>query len=549
LDLKAVIHLGRFRQIVLTLFKYGFDDLVKRLDLPGKVFIEKMHPVDLSLSSWERARLAIEELGPTFIKMGQILSQRPDLAPPPLVREFRKLQEQVTPVDFPSVRKVVEGSLHCRLEDVFARFDESPRAAASLAQVHEAVLRASGQVVAVKVQRPGIGQLIDTDIGILEAIARRLDERMESAKVYDFPGLVRELKRSLQRELNFNREARNMKIFQSHFEGSDEVYVPKVYDLYTTEQVLTMELVEGTKLQEFMNRPLEEREILAKRGVRLTIKQVLEDGFFHADPHPGNVVILDNLVYCLLDFGMMGRLSQEARFDLIDMIKGMVDKDSDRMLDAILNFSKTDGGIGAMSERILQREVMDIIDAYHSVSIGELNIGQLLMEVTSMLRENGLQIPSDLALMIKTLVTSEATARQLYPDLNLIEEAEPYVRRLAKERWSPASLWQSLRRNLFFLFELQRQFPQKVNHIIDLIDRGELNIRFQHENLGGLLKTLETITNRMVSAIIISAIVVASSLMIVTNISGLLVLGIIGYLVSGVLGLWLVFNILFARKF
>jgi ubiquinone biosynthesis protein len=151
--------------------------------------------------------------------------------------------------------------------------------------------------------------------------------------------------------------------------------------------------------------------------------------------------------------------------------------------------------------------------------------------------------------MIKTLITSEATARQLYPDLNLIEEAEPYVRRLAKERWSPGSLWQSLRRNLFFLFELQRQFPQKVNHIIDLIDRGELNIRFQHENLGGLLKTLETITNRMVSAIIISAIVVASSLMIVTNISGLLVLGIIGYLVSGVLGLWLVFNILFARKF
>jgi ubiquinone biosynthesis protein len=231
------------------------------------------------------------------------------------------------------------------------------------------------------------------------------------------------------------------------------------------------------------------------------------------------------------------------------MIRGMVDKDSDRMLDAILNFSKTDTGLGAMSERILHREVMDIIDAYHSVSIGELNIGQLLLEVTSMLRENGLQIPSDLALMIKALITSEATARQLYPDLNLIEEAEPYVRRLAKERWSPTSLWHSLRRNLFFLFELQRQFPQKVNHIIELIDRGELNIRFQHENLGGLLKTLETITNRMVSAIIISAIVVASSLMIVTNVSGLLVLGIIGYLVSGVLGLWLVFNILFARKF
>ncbi len=526
--------------------KYGFGDLVEHLDLPGKVLIERINRLDPRLNKWERARLAVEELGPTFIKIGQILSQRPDLVPPGLIRELQKLQEEVTPVDFASIRRVVEESLDCKLNEVFLSFDNVPLAAASLAQLHRAVLRDGNQLVAVKVQRPGIGQIIETDIRILEAIARRLNDGYETVRVYDLPGVVRELKRSLHRELDFTRELRNMKIFRKNFQGNTEIHIPQAYEKYCTEQVLTMEMVEGTKLKNFVTHAPEERELLARRGVRLTIKQVLEDGFFHADPHPGNVIILDGLVYCMLDFGMVGRLSPETRFDLIDMISAMVDMDSRKMLDSLLRISLP-GGNTAPNQRYLEREVLDIIDAYHSVPLKRLNIGHLMLEIIALLRENGMLVPVDLSLMIKTLITVEGTARDLYPDLDLVEEAEPYVRRLTGERWKPGVIWKGIRRNLFYLFELQKQLPQKINHIVDMIDRGELNIRFHHENLGGLLHTLETITNRLTSAVIIAALVIGSSLMMSASGTGFSVLGGVGYIISGILGLWLVIKILLSR--
>jgi ubiquinone biosynthesis protein len=520
------------------------------LELPGKVLFEKIRKVDREMTTWERIRRMLDDLGPTYIKFGQIMSLRPDLVPYPLILELRKLQDEVAPVSYDAIRQMVEKSLQRTITQIFSSFEETPMAAASLAQVHRAVLRAGGHEVAVKVQRARIRQMISTDLYLLGLIAGRLDERMEAAQIYDLPNLVQEVKKTLLRELDFTREARHMKICRSNLAEDQEIYIPQVYENYSSERVLTMELVHGTKMKDLTPDDEFERETLAKHGLRLTIKQILEDGFFHADPHPGNLLILDNNVLCLLDWGMVGRLTRRTRYELIDLINAVVDKDSERILAILVNLTQVDGEI---TSRRMEREILDILDIYRSLPIQELNLGQLLLDISTMLREHRLKVPGDLAIMIKALITAEGTARQLYPELNVVEEAEPYVKRLAIERWKPLVLWQDLRRNIYNFLSLQRDLPLRLGQIIEKIDRGELNIRFQHENLGGIRNTLENITNRLTFGIIIAALIVASSMIITTGVKPLLfgfpALGIIGYLVSGVLGLWLVFNIIRSRKF
>ena len=550
MEIKAVKHLGRFKDIVVTLFRYGFDDVVERLDLPGKVIFEKIRKVDREMSTWERIRHMLVDLGPTYIKFGQIMSLRPDLIPKPLILELRKLQDEVAAVEYGDIREVVEKNLQRPLSEIFSFFDEEPLAAASLAQVHRAILRENKEVVAVKVQRPRIRQIIEPDLYILNRIAGQLHERMEWGKTYDLPKLVQEIRKTLLRELDFTREARHMKICRNNFAEVEDVYIPRLYEDYCSEHVLTMELVQGIKMKDLGPDHDLNRELLSRRGLRLTVKQVLEDGFFHADPHPGNVMILDDNVFCLMDWGMVGRLTRKMRYELIDLINAVVDKDSEKIQEILLDLARADG---SRPERRMEREILDILDIYHSLPIQDLNLGQLLLDITTMLRENKLRVPPDLAIMIKALITAEGTARELYPELNIVEEAEPFVKRLALERWKPHVLWRDLRRNFSTLFTLQKELPLRLRQIVEKIDKGELNIRFQHANLAGLRSTLENITNRLTLGIIIAALIVASSMIITTGVKPLLfgfpALGIIGYLVSGILGLWLIYNILRSRKF
>ena len=550
MDIKAVIHLGRFKDIIMTLFRYGFDDVVERLNLPGKIVFEKIRKVDRQMSTWERVRYMLVDLGPTYIKFGQIMSLRPDLMPEPLILELRKLQDEVEPVEFEAVKEVVEQNLQKPLSEVFSFFDEQPLAAASLAQVHRAVLRDIKQVVAVKVQRPEIRQIIENDFYILEVIANQLDEHTDWTEAYDLPGVVQEVKKTLMRELDFEREARHMVIGRGNLAEVETVYVPAVFDSYCTEQVLTMELVEGIKMKDLKSDASIDREALAKSGLQLTIKLILEDGFFHADPHPGNVFVLDKNIYCLLDWGMVGHLTRRTRYELIDLINAVVEKDTEKIEDILV---KLTGADSSAVPRSLERQILDILETFHSVPIQELNLGQLLLDLSTMLRENRLKLPVDLAIMIKALITAEGAARELYPELNVVEEAKPYVKQLALERWKPKILWSDLRRNFSALWSLQRELPQHLRQIIEKIDRGELNIRFYHENVDGLRSTFENITNRLTFGIIIAALIIGSSMIITTGVKPLLfgfpALGIIGYLVSGVFGLWLIINIIRSRKF
>lgn len=549
MDLKALASLGRFKDIVTILMKYGFNDLVDRFDIPGIGLFERIHKVDHELGTFERIRCALEDLGPSFVKLGQIMSLRPDLLPPELIVELSKLQDDVAPVKFSQIKETVEKDTKGPLHETFSIFDAEPLAAASISQVHRGVLR-DGRIASIKVQRPGIRSNITADLDILAVIAEQLHERVDDLKLYDLPNLVRVTRRNLLRELDFKREARNMKIASAHNDKNLEIYIPEVYEEYCTEHLLVMEYVQGTKLKELEEGALADPELTAKQGLKAAIKQILDDGFFHADPHPGNLLITGDERICLMDWGLTGRLSERDRREIIDLMKSVVDKDGEAMVHAVLRISNGDG---TTDQRGLERELLDILDSYYAVPIKKMDIGQLLMGVTEVLRTYRLSLPPDFVIMIKALVTAEGTARLVYPDLDIVSEAKDYISSLALDRFKPKYLWRSLRFSLSQFFSLQREMPRRMLEVLDKADRGELTLGFRHENLGGLRNTLDNITNRLTFGIIIAAMIIGSSMIITTGIGPLLfgfpALGVIGYIISGLLGLWLVFNIIRRRRY
>ncbi len=550
MDFKTLAKLGRFRDLISVLLRYGFHDMVERLELPGMGVVRRIYSKEINLTVYQRIRLALEELGPTFVKFGQIMSLRPDLLPPPMILELQKLQDQVTTLDFASIRPVIEEELGAPVEDRFSRFEETPTASASLSQVHRAVMKDSGLVVAVKVQRPDIRGVIETDLDILEAFARQVHERVETVQVYDLPNIVRVTRRLLLRELDFTLEARNMKIARSFLDPDKGISIPRVHIDDCTDKLLIMEFISGKRLREVDPQELEHPETIAGNGLRFAIKQILEDGFFHADPHPGNLLLTEGNILCLLDWGMVGRLTTQNRYQLVDLIQAVVNRDSRRLSDCLLELATGHEGIDRSS---LERDLLDLLDNFYSVPLKQLNLGHILLGIASLLRTHRLRLPSDFIIMIKSLVTAEGTARMIHPELDVVAEAESHVRRLAARRHSPKTSWREFKVTLNRFKALGSDFPLRISRILDKIDRGEIHIRFEHENLGSLRKTLDNSSNRLTLGIIIGAMIIGSSMIITTGIGpflfGFPLLGVLGYSVSGILGLWLVFNILRSRKY
>ncbi len=550
MDIKSLSNLGRFKDIVFILLKYGFEDLVERLELPGRS-TTKATPVAPGLGSYERLRMAFEELGPTFVKMGQIMSLRPDLLPPSMIVELEKLQDDVAGFQFSEARKVIDRNLGKPLEEVFPVFDPEPIAAASLSQVYRAALSPTGPAVAVKVQRPNIRHTMETDLNIFSAMARRIHQRFEEMRLYDLPELVRVTRRTLMRELDFQREARYLKIAKSNMADQPGIYIPDVYDAYSTSQLLVMEFIKGDRLKKVDLESIGDNHKMAKIGLRAGIKQIFEDGFFHADPHPGNLILTEDRRYCLVDWGMVGRLTIGDRYDLVDMIRALADRDGQALLDTVMKVAvQKDEEINTRS---LERELMEIIDLYAAVPIKQLNLGKLLLDVTDTMREHRLGIRPDMATMIKALITLEGVARSIYPDLDVIAEAEPFIRQIASRRYSPKAIWRNITATFADLFTMRGGVPRRLAKIVQKLEHGKLHIRFEHENLQGLQDTFDNIANRVTFGIIIGALIIGSSMIITTGVRpyifGYPAFGIIGYIVSALLGLWLVFNIIRSRNY
>jgi ubiquinone biosynthesis protein len=549
LEIKPIRNLGRFKDIIWVLLKYGFDDVIHRLEPPGSFILKRINRIKTPMTINERIRMVFQELGPTFIKFGQILSMRPDLVPALLIIELKKLQDRVPPSPQPAVQALLEKALGQPLETLFSEFNWKPLGSASLAQVHRARLAKEDQVVAVKIQRPDIRPLIRADLDILTYIAQRLNE-MKTYQIYDLPGLVEELRFSLNQELDFTREARNMKIFSRTLSYPDLMYIPKVFEDYTTPYVLTMELVEGVRLDCLDNTPFN-RQRLAENGARIMLDQMLRQGFFHADPHQGNLLVMEDSRLCFLDWGMTGRLTQDQRNHLIDLLQALILKDSDGLL-RLIPYLTADVPSEINRDR-LERDLLDIVDAYYGLSIKEIQIGEVVLSLMNMLNVHHMRIRSDFAVMGRTLLSLEGLSKDLYPEFNLVAEAQGLMTEILKERWSLKSISRSVRSQGMDFFDLIQDLPAKMKALFRKVDKGDLTFTFKHTGLSTLNNTLERISNRITFGIIIAALIVGSSMIITTGVKPLLfgfpALGVVGYLVSGILGLWLIVNILRKRRY
>ncbi|MFH1077371.1 MAG: AarF/UbiB family protein [Pseudomonadota bacterium] len=549
LDFNAIRHVGRFRDIIGILFKYGFDGIIEKLDIPGHLLVKKITRIEEGVSVWARIRLTIEELGPTFVKFGQIMSMRPDLVPKGLLDELKFLQEDVKPEPFHKIREVVETALKKPLEEIFDNFEPDPVAAASLAQVHRATLKDIGECVAVKVQRPNIEKTIKADLYLLELIAHLIHERLETMRLYNLPGIAAEVRKHILKELDFLHEAGNMYIFRLNFEGRNDVFVPTIYPGYTAKTILTMEFVEGVHIDE-VDLIKGDRQAIAQRGIEITLKQILVDGFFHADPHAGNIRLLPGGIICLLDWGMVGRLTKEMRYIILDFIAAIVEKDSEKLVQTTLAMALSVPPL--LDETGLQNEAMDIIDVLHLQAFLPVNVGRLFLDFIFLLRQYNVELRPDYVFMLKSIMAIEGVGQQLYPKFNVLEQAQPFIKRLVLERLNPITAVKHAASTLSKTSKLLGGLPERLGKILRNIEGGKLSLQIRHHGLEQINTTLYVAGNRITFGLIMAAIIVGSSMLVTAGVGPLLfgypVLGVLGFFVSVIFGLWLIIQMIKGKK-
>jgi len=547
-------HWGRLADVAVVLVKNGFAEVAQRLELPAKAGPATKaggEKLARKYSIWVRVRLVAEDLGPTFVKLGQIMSQRPDLLPKELILELRKLQDQVTPEGIGDIRRTIQKALGKPVEEIFSEFEEKPLASASLAQVHRARLKKDGRSVAVKVRRPGVADVIEADLALLADLAQALHERVEGLKHYNLPGLVGEISRHLRQELDFSREARHMLSARSREPASDLVIVPEPYLELTRPAVLVMDMIEGLRLQDARLSPEQGRQLARGLG-DFMLASVLKHGFFHADPHPGNVLLVlepgKPPRLALLDWGLVGRLTPEMRFLVGDLMAAMVEKDAKAVVRELVKMGAAPAG---NDQAGLAEDVEQLLELVHSRPLNEIDLGGLILEIMELMREHHLQVQAQYALLDKALLEVEGLMRELDPEINPVDVAQPHVRALWLERYHPEVILRTLRRNLADGMELIKDLPFRLDRLLAALERGELGMEFKHKGLVPLTRAIESSANRVAVGLIVAALIVGSSMIITTGVEpkifGLPAMGLVGYLISGVIGLWLVWNILRSR--
>ncbi|MCF6237832.1 MAG: AarF/UbiB family protein [Candidatus Marinimicrobia bacterium] len=543
----------RYRTILGVLIKYGFGHFVEQLNIDyylelGKriVTFNKM-PKELErLSQAQRLRLAMEELGPTFIKLGQLLSTRPDVLGKEYIHEFSKLQDEVPAVSLNEINTQIQRELGYPAEELFAEFSKQPIAAASIAQVHRGKLK-SGEDVVFKVRRPGIVKIVETDIDVLMGLAYLIEQHIPTVALYNPVGLVKEFRRNIMREMNFTREGRTVDRFAANFANSSTVYIPKIFWDYSGDIVLTMEYVPGIKISELDQLTAQGYDLkeIARRGADSFLKQVLDFGLFHADPHPGNVFILPDQVICMLDYGMVGHLGQDLKDQLVDLLQALLNKDVDSIISQLLY----SGELSDNSDlKNLRRDLHDFIDDYYDIVLQDIKVGKLLSEFIEILTHYRIHFPADFMMLAKALIVMEGVGLQLDPGFNMVSYMRPYVNRLVLERYNPKNVATQTGRIIQAYSSLAKSLPNDIKEFLNRINRNQFKIDLEHRGLDKLATDLDRSSNRVSFAVIIGALIVGSSLVMQIDkgpmLFGFPVLGLLGYSIAGLLGLWLAVGIL-----
>ncbi len=545
-------HLNRYRQILTILFKFGFGDLLEMLKIDqyievGLQMISKKREIRIErLTKPQGLRMAFEELGPTYIKLGQILSTRPDLIPMEFIQELSRLQDHVPAFSFDQVRKVINSEFGRSDEDVFDSLEETPLASASIGQVHRAVLK-DGEAVAVKFQRPGIRKIIEVDLEIMLHLATLAERHIEELAIHRPVKIVEEFARTLEKEIDYKTEATNMERAASHFLDDPNVYIPKVYREATTSRILTTEFIDGIKISniEKLDEAGLDRKLITARGADLVLKQVFDHCFFHADPHPGNIFVLPENVICLLDFGMAGIVDRQTRDDFVDLVESIVNQNEVRATQVLLKLTYREE---EPDRRLLEREVADFMGRHLYKPLKDIELGKLLNQLLELATSFRLRIPADIFLMMKALGTVEGVGRILDPEFDMIARATPFITQVKLDRFKPERIADDAYDLGSQLVQFLRQFPNQLLDLANLIRQEKLRLQIEHRGLENMLATHDRISNRISFSILIAALIIGSALIVISEtpplIYGISLIGILLFSAAAIMGIWLLVAIL-----
>lgn len=532
--------LPRYRQILATLVRYGYQDLVSALHLEGLVrpiervaWGDEIPPQDRA----RRLRMVCEELGPTFVKLGQVLSTRPDLLPETYTTELSALRDDVRPFAYSEAEAILTEDYGRPPTEVFASIDATPVASASISQVHRAVLH-DGRLVALKIRRPGIEKVVQADLDILKNLAMLTERHIPAFASYAPVSIAREFERSLKRELDFNVERRTMERCQAQFASDRTAHIPYVVREFSTHRVIAMEFIGGVGVNDLdgLARLGIAPADVAVRGARILLTQIFRYGFFHADPHPGNLRVLPGGVIAPLDYGMFGQLDGRTRERIADLLTGLLAQDTDRVLRAL---DSLDIRGEHVDPRALRRDAAELVAAYSDLTLDNIDLALLLKELIGFIRTHHLRIPPDLVLLIRSLVTIEGVGRFLDPHFDIARELHPYLRQLTLRRFHP---WRVLNQTLHTAEDFQRVamlLPDVMLQSLESIKRGELTVRFDLQHFENLVRQLTRASNTLAIGILISGMVVASALVLRV---GFISLAAGGFGIAFILLLWLFWN-------
>ncbi len=546
----AIKDANRFRTIVSVLASHGFGQLIYQISkveglgkIIGSFGIEPPSQEIEITSLAKRVRMVFQDLGPTFIKLGQILSTRPDLIPPEFVEELKRLQDNVPPFHISEAKNQIETELGKKVVDVFEVFDESPIGTASIGQVYGAKLK-TGEEVVVKVQRPDVRLTIESDIDLLYMLAGALEKALPILRIYDLTGIVGEFHQAVRKELDYSNEMRNGRKFGDAFRENRDVVIPKVFREYSTRKILTMERIRGVKITSG-EEVGSNKKILAKIAIRAVLTMVFECGSFHADPHPGNIFALPDNRIAFLDLGMVGRLDEIMRFKVADLILALHERDVESVAKHLLTMGIRDGKVNS---QIFRRDVADVMDKIMGLPLEEIQFSEILKDLMDGARRNHIRIPSEYTLMGKALLTVEGVGKELDPGLDIESEVSPFIKSLVKERFSPQRISKALFKQMIDLYHWSNDFPAYVMTILDDLQGGNLKVKVEQTDQGDMMKNLERIMGKLTASLIISSLILSSAFFItfskfdypVWGIPLTLILGGAGYIAAAFLGLKLI---------
>jgi ubiquinone biosynthesis protein len=548
--ISMVRDLPRLHEIASVLIRYGWGDIVrvmglaKTLERAGKLLHWRTSDEIAKLDLPVRIRMAMTDLGPTFVKLGQILATRVDVFPPSWIEEFEQLHSNVPPVPFEILRPALEAKYGKPLEEVFDELETVPFAAASIAQVHRARLK-DGTRVVLKLRRPDIVAKVEADLRILTHLARLVEFEMPDSRRYRPVQIVGQLRRSLMHEMDLAKEARNLVVFGRDFKDDESVVIPRVYWDYCGEIVNVQQELLGIPANDLPAAVAAgmDLKLLAARGADAVLKMILVHGHYHADPHPGNVVFLAGNRVGILDFGMVGRLTEVRRGQLTDFLGALIKKDEQALFNVLALWS----GDAEIDEDKLTFDLTEVIFSYDDLPLREIRIGPLLSDVTAVLRENNLSIPPDLTLLFKALITLEGFGHQLDPEFHIVDHLEPFVLEVMEARYSPEMLYRRLRRGLRELGEMITGLPKDLSHLLRQARRGRIRIDLDLKRLDHFGLQINHAANRLTMGVLTASLVVGSSIVLTVKggpeLFGLPLFGLLGFLIAFFNSLWIIWSI------